>query len=870
MAIKPVEILITAKDKASAVFGSLKATAIGAGIAIAGYFGIKAFAGAVEGAAELEAKLSVVRAVTQGTAADMEQLRKAAEDAGATTKFSATEAAEALGNLARAGLSSQQAIAALPATLALAQAGEVELGAAADFVTQALVGFRLEADQAGRVADVLALGANASKTSVTGLGQALSYAAPTAVSLGLSLESTVAIIGKFADAGIDASRAGTALNAILSQFSDPASKFRGELAAIGITTNDFEKALRQMAAAGPGAEKAILAVGTEAAPALRGGLNLGIAALDDLKGKLEGAAGSAKDFAATVEDNFTGASSSMASAWDTVKLALATPVLPILKDGIQQLTAALRGAVDNGTVGKFGDAIAKGFQAALTWGRAFLAEVDFDALAAKVGSAADQVGTAFDKVSTYATNTGNTVQTVWGVMGAGVNVVLTGIYALGTAFTATAATIVKGAIMASEALAKIAITDSAKAKLLDDAAAMREVLAGLTGVTQEFVNAANESMDGVATSVQLAREGWAGLTGANAEAAAQAATSQAAFKTVAETLKEVGGDATAAGQKQVAAAVLQTEAARKTRTEVAALKVEYEAAMQAGNVQVALEKLKLMQDALKKTAGAANTAAKGVKDAFERMGIQTKSDLKQAAENAKRDFDLIKGSGQATADGLRQAFQSYAEAAIAANGGVATESIRVEAAMRGLEIVTDSTGRTIVRAMTEGAGGMHKYRKSVDDAKQSVEDLAEAERKRLNVDKEGFTKDKSGNRLAMGGDLTTLTGINNFLKQAGLNDEQSKSLAREFSDSKGDIPYFSNPGQMKYGGSGSTMSEALLKAAERITFGAGQPGGAAGVGRTVVVKIDTGSGGTEDINTDEAGARALVRGLSKAARRAGR
>jgi tape measure domain-containing protein len=102
------------------------------------------------------------------------------------------------------------------------------------------------------------------------------------------------------------------------------------------------------------------------------------------------------------------------------------------------------------------------------------------------------------------------------------------------------------------------------------------------------------------------------------------------------------------------------------------------------------------------------------------------------------------------------------------------------------------------------------------------EKLAEARRKRLKVDKDGFSTDESGNRISMGGDLTTLTGISSFLKSAGVDDDATaKAIAKEFSDGKGNIPYFPNPGQMKYGGASSTMSEALLKAAERYTFGGG-------------------------------------------------
>lgn len=120
------------------------------------------------------------------------------------------------------------------------------------------------------------------------------------------------------------------------------------------------------------------------------------------------------------------------------------------------------------------------------------------------------------------------------------------------------------------------------------------------------------------------------------------------------------------------------------------------------------------------------------------------------------------------------------------------------------------------------------------------EKLEAARRKRLNIDKEGYSTDESGNRITMGGDLTTLTGIMNFLKSAGVNnDAEAKRIAREFSDEKGNIPYFSNPGQLKYGGVGSTMSQAVLKAAERYTFGAGAKRDNAPVGGTQTASTTT-------------------------------
>lgn len=138
---------------------------------------------------------------------------------------------------------------------------------------------------------------------VTGLAQAPELHRPHCKQLGPQAETTVAIIVKFADAGIDANRAGTALNAILSQFADHRQVSRG-LAGAGITTNNFEKALHQLAAAGPAGQKAILAVGTEAGPALRALLNhWGMGVGRKAKGKLDKAAGSAAATAKVMQDN---------------------------------------------------------------------------------------------------------------------------------------------------------------------------------------------------------------------------------------------------------------------------------------------------------------------------------------------------------------------------------------------------------------------------------------------------------------------------------------------------------------------------------------------------------------------------------------
>ena len=723
MAIKPIEILIRAKDEASSVFDLFKRNAAGVGAAIAGYFGFNAFAGAVKGAADLEAALSEVAAVSGAGAGEMGKLRAAAEEAGAATKYTATEAAVALGNLARAGLDSNQAIAALKPTLQLAQAGSIDLGQAAEITTKTIAGFGLAATDAGRIADVLAKGANASNTSVRGLGEAMSYAAPMAKTVGLDLESTVAIMGKFADGGIDASRAGTALNSILSQFADPSSKFKAALSDAGITTLDFNKALVQLAAKGKDGEKAMLAVGTEAGPALRSLLNQGIPALNELRAKLADAGGSAEATAKIMGDNLKGAMDGLSSAWDAVKVKLTTPVLPVLKSAVDSLAAAFKDAVDSGVVAKFGAAIATGFEAAITWAKAFAEQVDFAALGETMRGYATQVGEAFTEIKNAATTAGDVVRLVWGAMSAGTNAVLAGVYAVGAGFATMAAGIQANLAGIMAGFAKVTFGSvSASFK-----AAADEMQLSANATSAAAVALGTKAVDAfgrMATSAQTARNGWTGLTADSTSASTTfTGTVSPAIKQTAAALEAMGGVAQAAGQKAAQAAVAQKEAAEQARAKVAELRAEYEKAVATGNFQKAAEVLGEIERAAK--AGAAGIAglsddakekADAIAAAFAAMGVKTKAELQDIASNSKKQFDLMKESGESTAQGLRTAFAKTAADAIAANNGIAPSWVQAQAAANGYKLVLDEMGNTT----------LVNLKSATDGNTQSVNNLAAA------------------------------------------------------------------------------------------------------------------------------------------------
>ena len=712
MAIKPIQILINAKDNASSVFTSLQAKIATVGAAIVTYFGINAFAGVVKGAADFEGAMSRVKAATGATKDEMALLTKAAQDASTSSQFSSIEAAGALENLAKAGLSAKDSIGALPSVLALAAAGDISLAESSEIVTKAASGMGIAFSETGRIADVLALGANATNTSVKGLAEALSYAAPTAQALGLSLESTVAMAGKMADAGIDASRAGTALGSVFAQFKDPASAFRLELANAGIVTNDFEQALHQLAAAGPRGEKALIAVGLNAGPGLRALLNQGMPALDELKAKLLDAGGSAEQAAKTIQDNLNGSMQGLGSVWQTVKDVFATPVLPVIKQGVDELAGALRTAVSDGTIARFGAALGVAFQNGMTWIREFVGSIDFAEIIQRAQTWADETSAAFSRVSEWATNTSNAVALGWNVMTAGANAVLAAIFGIGSVFASVAEGVMRGVAMLREGLAKVTFGGLSESFKLaaEDARSMAE---GFGDAAQAMRDKASSAMLDMADRAQGARDNFAALTGSVDGVGQSADAAAKAMATVAAQLQKTA-EATAAArveqEKKTAKDAQAKQALVEHNAALAEMRAEYERMIAEGNTQRAAELIEQINQKLRETPGAAADSTKAAAEAalvlegaFTRLGVTSAAALKITAENAKRDFQIVRDSGVATAEDISKSFAVYAEKAIAANKGVASEAIKSEAAMRGLKIETDETGKTTVTTMGQAA-----------------------------------------------------------------------------------------------------------------------------------------------------------------------
>jgi len=172
--------------------------------------------------AAYEDQMAIVKAVTGATTEEFKKMEDVVEKLGRTTSFTASEVAEGMTSLGRAGFNATQAIAAIPGVLNLARSTATELGTAAEIAAGAVRGFGLDLTETGRVADILSVTANGSAQTLEILGEAFSKAAPIARRAGESIENTAAILGVLANATIKGAEAGTALRNAYLQIADPA------------------------------------------------------------------------------------------------------------------------------------------------------------------------------------------------------------------------------------------------------------------------------------------------------------------------------------------------------------------------------------------------------------------------------------------------------------------------------------------------------------------------------------------------------------------------------------------------------------------------------------------------------------------------
>ena len=196
-------------------------------------------AAAVKTTADFDTAMSQVAAVSGATGDELDQLREKAREMGAKTKFSASEAAEAMNYMAMAGWKTEDMLNGIEGIMNLAAASGESLGTTSDIVTDALTAFGLTAADSAHFADILAAASSSANTNVSMMGETFKYVAPVAGALGYSAEDTAEAIGIMANSGIKASQAGTALRSIISRIATDAGASSKSLGALGILTEEL-------------------------------------------------------------------------------------------------------------------------------------------------------------------------------------------------------------------------------------------------------------------------------------------------------------------------------------------------------------------------------------------------------------------------------------------------------------------------------------------------------------------------------------------------------------------------------------------------------------------------------------------------------
>lgn len=207
-----------------------------AGLAVAA-FGVAA----VKMAADFDQQMSTVQANTGATSAQMDQLRAAAIEAGASTVYSATDSADAINDLGKAGMSVTDILTGgLSGALNLAASDGMAVGDAAEYMANALSMFHLKGSQASQVADTLAAGAGKAVGNVSDFGEALNNCGAQANSFGMNVQETTGVLALFAQNGTIGAEAGTQLNSMLMKLAAPSAEASNTMKELGISAYDAQ------------------------------------------------------------------------------------------------------------------------------------------------------------------------------------------------------------------------------------------------------------------------------------------------------------------------------------------------------------------------------------------------------------------------------------------------------------------------------------------------------------------------------------------------------------------------------------------------------------------------------------------------------
>ena len=309
---------------------------------------------AVKTTADFDSSMSKVKAVSGATGSQFNALRSKAREMGAQTKFSASEAADAMNYMAMAGWKTEEMLSGVEGIMNLAAASGEDLATTSDIVTDALTAFGKSAEDSGRLADIMAAASSNANTNVAMMGETFKYAAPVAGALGMSMEDTAIAIGMMANAGVKASAAGTAIRTGLTNLVKPTKQMREAMEKYGIEVTNADgsmKSMREITAILRSklgrlgeAEQAAAAGAIFGKNAMSGWLaviNGSDEDLNKLTNAVDNSAGTAKRMAEVMQDNLSGQITILKSQVQELGISFGDILVPHVRKAVSMVQDAV-------------------------------------------------------------------------------------------------------------------------------------------------------------------------------------------------------------------------------------------------------------------------------------------------------------------------------------------------------------------------------------------------------------------------------------------------------------------------------------------------------------------------------------------------
>lgn len=305
---------------------------------------------AVKTAADFDSAMSQVAAVSGATGKDFDALRNKAREMGAKTKFSATEAAEAMNYMAMAGWKTEDMLSGIEGIMNLAAASGEDLATTSDIVTDALTAFGLSAKDSSHFADILAAASSNANTNVSMMGETFKYCAPIAGALGFSAEDTAEAIGLMANAGIKSSQAGTALRTIMNNLAGDVKISGKAIGDVTIATTNADGSMRDLSdiladcrsafgnlTESEKAQAAESLVGKNAMSGFLALMNAGEGDIEKLSSAIDNCDGSAEKMAMTMQDNLAGQLTILKSQLQELAISFGDILMPAIRSIVSKL-----------------------------------------------------------------------------------------------------------------------------------------------------------------------------------------------------------------------------------------------------------------------------------------------------------------------------------------------------------------------------------------------------------------------------------------------------------------------------------------------------------------------------------------------------